>query len=117
MRLLFVDDEDMTRVLFSKWCEKLGIDADVVESGSIALEKLKELGYDIIFTDLYMPGMSGYKLYQSIVDTYGSDVVILSNYDCGCKVCPLFKYKFRKPSDFDTFKRIIDDVNKRINKE
>ena len=39
---------------------ELGIDPDIAESGTAALEKLRSREYDIIMLDIQMPGLSGF---------------------------------------------------------
>jgi CheY-like chemotaxis protein len=43
-----------------------GHDADPVEGGREALEMLAQRSYDVILTNLHMPGMSGEDLYRRI---------------------------------------------------
>jgi CheY-like chemotaxis protein len=63
-RILFVDDEPeglaglRTRLhrLHVKW------EMEFVESGTEAIERMQERPYDVIVTDMRMPGMDGARL-------------------------------------------------------
>ncbi len=60
-RILLVDDNPINQRMMSKYLEKLGIEADEVPSGKIALEYLKKQDYGLIFMDCAMPDMNGFQ--------------------------------------------------------
>ena len=66
-KVLIVDDE---KELCSALCLQLSmhdpIDCDFCYSGEQALLKLNEKKYDVILTDIIMPGMSGMDLIKTI---------------------------------------------------
>ena len=66
MRLLVVDDEVFVRDLLRDILETEGCDVSVAESGSEALALFKETKFDGVFTDVGMPGMSGWELAREI---------------------------------------------------
>lgn len=61
-RLLVVDDDDFNILLARVISEKNEMLADVVPDGYKALEMLENNIYDIILTDLQMPGLTGSEL-------------------------------------------------------
>ena len=65
-RLLVVDDEDFVRDLLGEILEGEHCDVYLAESGSAALSAFKEMQFDGIFTDVGMPGMSGWELAREI---------------------------------------------------
>jgi len=65
-RLLVVDDEDFVRDLLREILESEGCEVQLAESGSEALQLFNENEFDAIFTDVGMPGMSGWELAQAI---------------------------------------------------
>ncbi len=65
-RLLVVDDEDFVRDLLREILEGEGCDIYLAKSGSEALELFREIPFDGVFTDVGMPGMSGWELAQAI---------------------------------------------------
>ncbi|HEX7294523.1 MAG TPA: response regulator, partial [Pyrinomonadaceae bacterium] len=66
MRLLVVDDEVFVRDLLADILEGENCDVRVAESGSEALSLFKEMQFDGVFTDVGMPGMSGWELAREI---------------------------------------------------
>jgi len=65
-RLLVVDDEDFVRELLSEILEGEHCDVYVAESGSEALLMFRDMEFDAVFTDVGMPGMSGWELAREI---------------------------------------------------
>jgi len=65
-RLLVVDDEDFVRELLREILECENCDVYVAESGSEALLLFAEMEFDGMFTDVGMPGMSGWELAREI---------------------------------------------------
>ena len=66
MRLLVVDDEDFVRDLLGEILEGEQCDVYLAESGSEALSVFREMEFDGVFTDVGMPGMSGWELAREI---------------------------------------------------
>ena len=58
-RVLVVDDEDAVRTLLSKTLALADYDVDTVPNGQAALSRLRLLSYDLLITDLKMPGIDG----------------------------------------------------------
>ena len=65
-RLLVVDDEDFVRELLSEILEGEHCDVYVAASGSEALSMFSDMEFDGVFTDVGMPGMSGWELAREI---------------------------------------------------
>jgi signal transduction histidine kinase/CheY-like chemotaxis protein len=65
-RLLVVDDESFVRELLGDILEGEQCDVYLAESGSEALSVFREKEFDGIFTDVGMPGMSGWELAREI---------------------------------------------------
>lgn len=66
-RILVVDDEEAVGTLLARLLGDLGHQPVVVTSGLEALEKLNDGAFDLILSDIKMPGMSGFDLYQRIL--------------------------------------------------
>ncbi len=58
-RVLVVDDEASIRDLLSKMLALADYDVDVADDGRAALERMRKVSYDLLITDLNMPGMDG----------------------------------------------------------
>ncbi|WP_373991798.1 response regulator [Duganella sp. BuS-21] len=62
MRLLVVEDNGDARYLVCETLRALGHEVDAVASGEEALPYLEQHAYDVLFTDVSLPGMSGVDL-------------------------------------------------------
>jgi excisionase family DNA binding protein len=58
-RILVVDDEAAIRDLLSKTLALAEYDVDLAPDGRTALERLRIIPYDLLITDLKMPGVDG----------------------------------------------------------
>lgn len=58
-RILVVDDEEAVRDLLAKTLTMADYEVDTASDGPSALECLKSTDYDLLITDLKMPGMDG----------------------------------------------------------
>ena len=58
-RVLVVDDEATIRDLLSKTLALAEYDVDMAPDGRTALERLRVIPYDLLITDLKMPGVDG----------------------------------------------------------
>lgn len=58
-RILVVDDEQAVRDLLSKTLTMADYDVDTADDGPSAIERLRAVAYDLLITDLKMPGMDG----------------------------------------------------------
>jgi two-component system NtrC family sensor kinase len=68
-RVLVVDDEEPVANLLARLLRELGHQPLVVNSGADALECLAREPFDLILSDVKMPGMSGFELHQTIKQT------------------------------------------------
>ena len=58
-RVLVVDDEESIRDLLTKTLALAEYDVDLAPDGRAALERLRIIPYDLLITDLKMPGVDG----------------------------------------------------------
>jgi two-component system NtrC family sensor kinase len=65
-RILVVDDEEPVSHLLARLLRDLGHQPIVVHSGNEALTMLANDTFDLILTDVKMPGMSGFELHQQV---------------------------------------------------
>jgi two-component system NtrC family sensor kinase len=65
-KILVVDDEAIIAQLISDVLTGDGYDVDTASDGLIALECIGRCGYDVILSDLRMPGLDGLGLYREL---------------------------------------------------
>ena len=61
-RILIVDDEAPIRALLGEHLQQVGYDVTLAPNGCIAMELLNKGEFDLVLTDLKMPGMTGLEL-------------------------------------------------------
>jgi two-component system NtrC family sensor kinase len=75
-RILIVDDSAVVRKVFKR-CLIMRYDVDEVESVLDAIAELRRSSYDLVITDVMMPGLSGIELLRRIVDSYPETAVLV----------------------------------------
>jgi two-component system, cell cycle response regulator CpdR len=61
-RILFAEDDDQMRVFISRGLRRAGHSVDAFADGKSALQQTEELEYDLLLTDVMMPGIDGVEL-------------------------------------------------------
>jgi DNA-binding NtrC family response regulator len=80
-RILVVDDQESMRSLLKDMLEVIGYEVTLAEGGEEALGLLNSLGFDLVLTDLNMPGMDGTALLRAIKTSKADmPVVIITGY-------------------------------------
>ena len=81
LSILFVDDEDLIRKSFTRDLQEEHFAVTAVGSGSEAIDLLKNGRYDLVITDLMMPGIDGFDVLKA-VKQYApqTSVLILTGY-------------------------------------
>jgi len=74
--ILFVDDKRETLSLVDEYLSYHGYSVTIVDSGLKAFELIKERHFDIVLTDLRMPGFSGLELLTAITLTSISNSLV-----------------------------------------
>src|SRR6185436_19623233 len=79
--ILFVDDEPALRSLMAERLKERGFEVVEAESGEKALDLLDQFAFDIVITDLRMPGVDGGKVIEAAVSRYpGIVAVVITGY-------------------------------------
>jgi DNA-binding NtrC family response regulator len=77
-KILVVDDEAPIREMIRKGLSQMGgINVEVAQSGLEAIDKIEKEVFDLVLTDLKMPGMDGIELLKTIKGTRPEVMVIL----------------------------------------
>ncbi len=114
--ILWVDDDEMIREIAEEIISALGHTGDVVGSGEKALKKLESRKYDLIISDIGMPGMNGWELIEIINDKYDRKIKIVLTTGWGDQISEEKKLKFGvsqivgKPFKLVQLKNIIQSV-------
>ncbi len=67
IRILLVDDNRVNQFLGKRLLKNIGIEnVDLCSNGTDALTKMSEVKYDVLLTDIEMPGMNGYELSKAV---------------------------------------------------
>lgn len=114
--ILIVDDD---AIILRELSELLNMDGHTVEmasTGEEALKLIKDKNYDIIFSDLKMPGMDGLELLKNTKQlTPNTDVVMITGFgsiDNAVEAMKLgAKDYIQKPFKMSYIKGIIEDIN------
>lgn len=62
IRILLVEDDETMRVYLARALEKVGYEVVAAESGEAALPLIDPESFDLLLTDIVMPGMDGIEL-------------------------------------------------------
>ena len=110
-KILIVDDELNIRRILQMAFEKVGHEVSVAEDAYSALGLLESQNFDLVITDVTMPGMNGYEL-QKVVHEKQPDipVIIMTAYGTIPQAVAAirngaFEY-ITKPFDLDQLKKI-----------
>ena len=80
-KVLVVDDDPVIGKSFDRVLSKKGYAVITAESGAEALKKLAAEEYDVVYTDIKMPGMSGLEVAEQIkAQRPWTPVVIITGY-------------------------------------
>jgi DNA-binding NtrC family response regulator len=80
-RILVVDDQESMRTLLKDMLEVIGYEVTLAEGGEEALSLVKSSSFDLVLSDLNMPGMDGSALLRAIKSSLPQlPVVIITGY-------------------------------------
>jgi two-component system response regulator PilR (NtrC family) len=74
---LLVDDEEALRAVLAERLEEHGFDVTAAGSGEAALEALERFAFDVIISDLRLPGMDGRQVIGAALDRYPAVIAIV----------------------------------------
>jgi two-component system cell cycle sensor histidine kinase/response regulator CckA len=66
LSILLVEDDDLVRTMAQRALERLECRVDAVSRGEEAFARALAADYDVVMTDLQMPGMDGIELYERL---------------------------------------------------
>jgi putative nucleotidyltransferase with HDIG domain len=115
-RILFVDDEqslldglrDILRKQRHEW------DMVFARGGEAALDELSKCAFDVVVSDMRMPGMDGATLLREVQKTYPRTArIVLSGHadrDAVMRTVPVAHQYLSKPSDAGVLRTVIEDA-------
>ncbi len=77
MKILIIDDEKGIRDSLSAALRDEGYEVSAVSNGYDALDMMKEHEFDIVITDLVLPGMDGMQILNSVKKDYPDTIVVM----------------------------------------
>ncbi|HXG87618.1 MAG TPA: sigma-54 dependent transcriptional regulator [Vicinamibacterales bacterium] len=75
--LLLVDDESALRTVVAERLAEQGFDVTEAESGERAIQLLSEFAFDIVISDLRLPGVDGQHVIESALERYPGIIAIV----------------------------------------
>lgn len=76
-RILVVDDEMIVCESCQRILEEEGLEVEIALSGAEAFAKMRENPFDIVITDLKMPGIDGMEVLRTLKKEYPDTIVIM----------------------------------------
>ena len=77
VKILLVDDDDQIRSMVSQILSRVGYEVISTDSGELGLSLFTKNRFDLVMTDIEMPGMDGWTLAHQIKDISANTPVIL----------------------------------------
>ena len=113
--ILFVDDDQQILDVVSIYLERNGYTVETVIDSKLAIEKLKQKEYAVVFTDLIMPDISGLDLLKSIKKINPeTEVIIVTGYgtiESAIEALKCGGYDYiQKPINFERLKILVDRI-------
>lgn len=118
IRILVIDDEDVIRDFLAEMFVTVGHEAEVAATGPEGIAMFEAGQYDVVFSDLGLPDMSGWDVARAIRARNAQvPIVLLSGWgiqldDVRIKECGV-DLVLSKPCQMDELLNAVDDVLKR----
>lgn len=118
-RILVVDDEPVVRNSLREWLTDEGFDVDTAESGTVALEKVRDETFHLMLLDIKMPGMDGVEVLKRSKEVRPElPVVMMTAYATVETAVEAMKLGaldyFMKPFDPDTLVPLVGQLYQNI---
>ena len=114
-KVLFIDDDKQILSIVEQFIHRWGYNVTIISDGEQAIEAIQNDHYNVVFSDLMMPEISGLDILKQVKKlSPESEVVIVSGYgtiESAIEAMKLGSYDFlQKPINFDRFKILIDRI-------
>ena len=119
LKILIVDDEDSLRLSLASILELEGYEVKTAEDGFKAIELAKKEDFNILFSDIRMPGITGNETFREIkklkpdiigvmMTAYALNDLIIDALNTGAFTC------LSKPFEIETVLSTIKDITSKI---
>ena len=78
LKVLLVEDNEQVRDFAAELLRDLDCEVESAADGKEALEKVRDGGFDLVFSDVVMPGLTGLQLAQAIEQEWPDLPVLLA---------------------------------------
>ncbi|MFC1592170.1 response regulator [Thermodesulfobacteriota bacterium] len=115
LKILVVDDDKTIRALLEKKLTKMGHAIIVAENGSQAIDRLVENTFDLVLTDLKMPGIDGIGVLEAVKQKNDLTQVIMvtayASLDTAIQAMQIGAADYlNKPINFDELSMRLDKI-------
>ena len=111
---MWVDDDPAIRSVLDAVIDTLEYSGDIAESGQQALEYLRKNTYDIVITDVSMPGMNGWTLAKEVNSMFNNKmpIVIVSGWELQKKNLQKYniQYVLNKPLEIEKIQSCVAEI-------
>lgn len=77
IKILVVEDNKINQMITKKILNKMKLNCDIVDNGEDAVDKVKNLDYDVVLMDIHMPGISGIEA-TKMIRIFNKDITIFA---------------------------------------
>ena len=114
-RILIIEDDNEMKSLLKEFIEEEGYTIDSVDNGLKALEKLVRQPFDLIITDIRMPGLTGLDILPRLKKFQPDVFIIVISAFGGERACRRAFERgatayIEKPIDLQKLKTLIHDL-------
>lgn len=94
LHILWVDDDPAVLRMAAGYLDALGQTGDTAESGETALELIADTDYDVVITDIGMPGMNGFEVAHRVSEITAGATPVLALTGWGQTISPAEQAQF-----------------------
>jgi len=123
LQVLIVDDNDDLGLVLVEYLHQLGHEALAVPDAEKAVSTLESRSFDVLLTDVRLPGMSGIALAKTVVERWPNVGIVISSGYSDTLVLDYFPPELKdavavvpKPCDLATLPQTLEDAALRAQK-
>lgn len=110
-KVLIIDDEESFRSFLVALLEDQGYETQIAEDGEAGMELMSEGGFDLVITDIIMPGKEGFEVCREMLSKHPEVEIIAMSGAANdyLKIVRALgvKYTFGKPFDIQEFLTVV----------